>query len=132
RFPGIKSRNPGKFIPSHPTLILGIMNRKYGRYTFETLIRKTSRHHKRYQSAMVIMTMDNMGKIFPAVYPLQHRNLKRRKPLLIVKIAVYIFSIQQPGNINQIEIESQLILFFLQHIKMPPIVANPYTSFMNN
>ncbi len=74
--------------------------------------RKTMPDHKRNEASVMVMAMYDIGIMLPFAHPVAKRYLESNEPLCIIIIPVYLFAVEQPIDINEIKIETELICFF--------------------
>ena len=93
-FPKVPVGNVPAFIPTHPSLVLAIMDSKYRGYAIQYTKIATILHHKRYQACVMIVAMHYIGLMFPTAHPAYHGYLKSGKTLRIIIIPIYFLSVQ--------------------------------------
>src|ERR1051326_8832569 len=93
-FPGIPCRQVMTFIPTHPPLVLRIMDRKNSRYICKMFESITMLQHKRYKRRVMIMHMNDIRLVLPFAYPIAKSYLERSETFCIIIKSIYSFAIQ--------------------------------------
>jgi hypothetical protein len=72
---------------------------------------------------MMIVNMNNIRPVIPGSQPIDHGDLERGESFGVIVVSINFFPVQQPININQVKIKSELISAFLNNRIIEPPVA---------
>src|SRR4051812_6552241 len=83
-FPRVPRRQVMTLVPTHPSLVLGIMNCEYSRNIAEMFESITLRHHKRNEGCMMIVEVNYVRLVLPAAQPICESDLERNEAFRVV------------------------------------------------